>query len=101
MQALDLRDEELVAQLPGRGGTRLGHAVSAGGDEAHLGLPHHTADELGPETISTLIDEADHLDEGRPSSVAKNTDASRSTWFAFSSSAMRFFNCLTSASIAA
>ncbi|OYO21951.1 hypothetical protein CGZ93_08425 [Enemella dayhoffiae] len=35
------------------------------------GLPHHTADELGPETITHLVDERDHLDEGRPSQSAK------------------------------
>ncbi|RQP12816.1 MAG: hypothetical protein EAS51_01650 [Microbacteriaceae bacterium] len=74
-----------------------GDSVSTGGEEPHLGLPHHTADELDPETITHLVDERDHLDEGRPSSVAKNTLADRRISFAFSNSAICFFKRLISA----
>ncbi|GGF47180.1 hypothetical protein GCM10010922_23730 [Microbacterium sorbitolivorans] len=63
-----------------------------GGKEPHLGLPHHTAHELDPETTTHLVDERDHLYEGRPSSVANNMLADRRISFAFSNSAICFFN---------
>ena len=49
------------------------------------------------ETILHYIDEVDHLDEVRPSSVAKNTLADLRISFAFSNSAICFFNRLISA----
>jgi|GEM_PF-6219554 len=49
------------------------------------------------EAILHHIDEGDHLDEGRPSSVAKNTLADRRISFAFSNSTICFFNRLISA----
>ncbi|GAB33127.1 hypothetical protein [Gordonia otitidis] len=58
----------------------------------HLGLPHHTANELDPETTTHLVDERDHLYEGRPSSVAKNMLTDRRISFAFSNSTICFFN---------
>ncbi|OBA44005.1 hypothetical protein [Gordonia sp. 852002-51296_SCH5728562-b] len=60
--------------------------------EPHLGLPHHTANELDPETTTHLVDERDHLYEGRPSSVAKNMLTDRRISFAFSNSTICFFN---------
>ncbi len=85
VQLNDLRNQQLIAQLPGRGRSRLGGPVATSGHEPHLGLPHDPADELDPETRLHLIDEADHLDEGRPSSVAKDTLTDRRISFAFSS----------------
>ena len=49
------------------------------------------------EAIFHHIDEADHLDEGRPSSVAKNTLTERKISFVFSNSEIYFFNRLISA----
>ncbi|MCK9917007.1 MULTISPECIES: hypothetical protein [Microbacterium] len=97
MQPHDLRDQQLVPKLPGGRGPRFRSPVSAGGEEPHLGVPHHAADELDPETTTHPVNERDHLDERRPSSVAKNTLADRRISFALSNSAIYFFNRLISA----
>ena len=60
--------------------------------EPHLSCPHRAADELDPETNLHLIDEGAHLDEGRPSSVAKNTLAEPTMSFASSNSTICFLN---------
>ena len=73
---------------------RMIRPVSARGAESPQ-LPDGAADELVPEAILHHIEEADHLDERRPSSVAKNTLADRRISFAFSNSTICFFNRLT------
>lgn len=73
VQPRDLRDEEVVAELPRGRRTADGGAVAAGGEEALHCRSQDTADELDPETIPVLIDEPDHLGQGRSSSFAKNT----------------------------
>jgi hypothetical protein len=64
--------------------------------EPHLSCPRRAADELDPETSLHLIDEGNHLDEGRPSSVAKNTLAERRISFDFSNSTICIFSRLIS-----
>src|SRR5690606_25251667 len=94
MQPRNLRNEEIVTQLPGRRGTADSGAVSAGGEEALHCRPEDAADELDPETIPVLVDESDHLGQGRSSSFAKNTLAAFRISFAFRNSETSFSSCL-------
>ncbi|GAA1792139.1 hypothetical protein GCM10009768_21430 [Leucobacter iarius] len=48
MQPTNLRDQQLVPRPLHRCRALFRGSVSAGGEEPHLGLPHHTADELDP-----------------------------------------------------
>ena len=64
----------------GRGLSR--RAVAAGGEEALHCRSQDTADELDPEAIPVLVDEPDHLGQGRSSSFAKNTLAALRISFA-------------------
>src|SRR5664279_1668648 len=92
----DLTADQLIRQCSGRYRAAFRCPIPAGRHESHLGCSHRAPDELDPKTILHHIDEGDHLDEGRPSPVAKNTLADRSISFAFSSSAICFFNRLIS-----
>src|SRR5690606_31049659 len=100
METADLRHEQLVTQLAGRWHARLRGAIPAGGDEPWHHVPEDAAEELDPELIPMLVDEADHVGQGRSSSFAKNTLAALRTSFAFRSSAFsrrsRLFSSATS-----
>lgn len=94
VQPGDLRDEEVVTQLTCRRGTADGGAVTAGGEEALHCRSEDAADELDPETTPVLVDEPDHLGQGRSSSFAKNTLAALRISFAFRNSETSFSSCL-------
>jgi hypothetical protein len=97
MQPGDLRDEQFVLQLPSRRRTADRGAIAARGEEALHCRSEDPADELDPETIPVLVDEPDHLGQGRSSSFAKNTLAALRISFAFRSSETSFCSRLISA----
>lgn len=95
MQPCDLRDEQLVRQLPRRRRTADRGAVAAGGEEPLNCRAQHLADELDPETITVLVDEPNHLGQGRSSSFAKSTLAALRISFAFRNSETSLSSSLT------
>jgi hypothetical protein len=94
VQPHDLTAEKLIWQRSTRYLAVLGRALSAGRDEFHLRYTHSAGDELDPKAIPHHVDEDDHFDRVRPSSVANNTLADQRISFAFSSSVICFFNRL-------
>ncbi len=75
VDAPDLRQENLIPQSSGRGWACLGGPVAAGGDEPTFCRAEHAADGPGPELITVLVDEPDHLVVGRSISAAKKAEA--------------------------
>src|SRR3546814_13539619 len=72
MQPDDLRDEQVVAQLPRRRRATDRGAVAARGEAPLNCRAQHPADELDPQTIPVPVDEPDHPGPGRSSPFANN-----------------------------
>jgi len=81
VDAADVGQQHLVAQVPDRRRPGLGRVVAARGDLAAV-LSQHAADRLNPKASPVLVDEPHECVCGRSSSAAKKAEAAFNISFA-------------------